>query len=59
MASADWMERNFDQRLEILFPVISPECKKQALEILDVGFKDNVKAWEMQPTGVYERVEKT
>ena len=58
MASADWMERNFDQRLEILFPVIDPECKKQALEILDVGFKDNVKAWEMQPTGIYERVEK-
>lgn len=56
MASADWMERNFDQRLEILFPVINSECKKQALEILDIGFSDNVKAWEMQPTGVYERV---
>ncbi len=58
MGSADWMERNFDQRLEILFPVIDADCKKQALEILDIGFKDNVKAWEMQPTGVYERVRK-
>ncbi len=58
MASADWMERNFDQRLEILFPVIDPECKKQAIEVLDSGFNDNVKAWEMQPTGVYQRVEK-
>ncbi len=58
MGSADWMERNFDQRLEILFPVIDADCKKQALEILDIGFKDNVKAWEMQPTGIYERVKK-
>ena len=58
MSSADWMERNFDQRLEILFPVIDPDCKRQALEILDLGFQDNVKAWEMQPTGGYERVVK-
>ena len=58
MASADWMERNFDQRLEILFPVIDPECKKQAIEILDAGFNDNVKAWKLLPDNTYIRVKK-
>lgn len=58
MSSADWMERNFDQRLEILFPILDKSCKKQALEILDVGFKDNVKAWVLLPNGEYERIEK-
>lgn len=58
MASADWMERNFDQRLEILFPVLEPKCKKQAIEILDAGFNDNVKAWELQPDNTYIRVTK-
>ncbi len=57
LASADWMERNFDMRLELMFPIIDPICKKQAIENLDAGFSDNVKAWQMQEDGSYKRVE--
>ena len=58
LASADWMERNFDMRLELMFPVIDPECRAEALAVLDAGFGDNLKAWRMLPEGAYERVAK-
>lgn len=56
VSSADWMERNFDDRLELLFPILDPECQKQVLAVLDAGFADNVKAWEMRRDGGYARV---
>lgn len=58
LASADWMERNFDLRLELMFPVLDATCREQALEVLDVGFADNVKAWQMLPDGQYQRVKR-
>lgn len=58
LASADWMERNFDLRLELMFPILDPKCRAEAVAVLDAGFEDNVKAWRMQPDGSYERVEK-
>jgi polyphosphate kinase len=56
LSSADWMERNFDRRLELFFPVLSPETKAVALAILEAAFADNSKAWEMLPDGSYRRV---
>lgn len=55
-ASADWMDRNFDRRLELIFPIVDADAVKEVEAILDIGFEDNVKAWEMQPDGRYERV---
>lgn len=56
LASADWMSRNLDRRVEILFPVEDPELKKDAIHVLDVLMADNVKAQIMNPDGSYERV---
>ena len=42
MGSADWMPRNLDRRVEILFPVEDEECKKQVIHILDIQLQDNV-----------------
>ena len=44
MGSADWMPRNLDKRVEILFPVLSEELKKQVKHILDIQLADNLKA---------------
>jgi polyphosphate kinase len=53
LGSADWMKRNLDHRLEILFPV-RDECIRQRLKrILNVCFADNVKARELQSDGTY------
>lgn len=56
MASADWMSRNLDRRVEIMFPVEDAELKKEVKHILDVQLADNVKAQLMQPDGSYVRV---
>ena len=55
MGSADWMPRNLDKRVEILFPVESEKLKSEVIHILDIQLNDNVKAHIMQPDGTYEK----
>ena len=54
--SADWMPRNLERRVEILFPVDTPELKERLFHILEDQLKDNVKASVLQPDGTYERI---
>jgi polyphosphate kinase len=54
LGSADWMPRNLDRRIELLFPVPSA-CRRKVLEALDAMFLDNVKARRLQPDGTYRR----
>ncbi len=56
--SADWMPRNLERRVEILFPVEQQDCKEELLSILKNQLKDNVKAQVMQPDGSYAKVDK-
>lgn len=56
MASADWMPRNLDKRVEIMFPVEDEELKQEVMEILNVQLQDNVKAQELTPEGTYEKI---
>ena len=58
MGSSDWMPRNLDRRVEIVFPVESEELKAEVKHILEVEFEDNVKAHVMQPDGSYEKIDK-
>lgn len=53
MGSADWMPRNLDRRVEIVFPVEDEKIKEELLHILDLEFRDNVKAHILQPDGTY------
>jgi polyphosphate kinase len=55
LASADWMTRNFDKRIELLFPVERPEHKAKVLHVLRAMFKDNVKARQLMADGTYRR----
>ena len=55
MGSADWMPRNLDRRVEILFPVEDEELKKRLFHILEVQMEDNVKAQYLQPDGTYAK----
>lgn len=56
MGSADWMPRNLDKRVEILFPVEDTSLKEEVIHILDIQLNDNVKAREMQADGTYHRL---
>ncbi len=55
-ASADWMPRNLDKRVEIMFPVVEEDAKEKLAHILELQLKDNVKAQELRPDGNYVRV---
>lgn len=55
MGSADWMPRNLDRRVEVVFPVEDPDLKECAKHILEVEEADNLKAYYMQPDGTYQR----
>ncbi len=44
LASADWMPRNLDHRVEVAFPIYDPEVQRQVREIIDIQLADNVKA---------------
>jgi polyphosphate kinase len=55
LSSADWMPRNLDRRIELLFPVESAEGRQKALLALDAILQDNVKVRRLQPDGSYKR----
>jgi len=54
-ASADWMERNLFQRVEVCFPISDKRLRQRVMEELDLYLADNRQAWELQTSGVYQR----
>ena len=58
MGSADWMPRNLDRRVEIMFPVEDPALRDRLCHMLEVQLEDNVKAHILQPDGNYEKQDK-
>lgn len=58
MGSADWMPRNLDKRVEIIFPVLDDKLKDKAYHILELELADNVKSRIMDENGNYVRIDK-
>lgn len=56
-ASADWMERNFFRRIELMFPILDPRLKARVIADLDSYLVDNTQAWELRSDGRYERAQ--
>jgi len=52
LGSADWMPRNLDRRVELVYPIVEPELRARVGRILDVLFADNVKSRELRTDGV-------
>jgi polyphosphate kinase len=57
LSSADWMSRNLDKRVELMFPIEDPGHKNSVLYALRAMFRDNVKARCLRADGTYERKE--
>jgi polyphosphate kinase len=57
LSSADWMPRNLDRRLELMFPVEDKKNKKELIQLLSLYFKDNTKAWTLSSGGEYQKKE--
>ena len=58
LASADWMPRNLDRRVEVAFPVEDEAVRQEVMDILSLTLADTVKARVMQSDGTYKRVDK-
>ena len=58
MGSADWMPRNLDRRVEIVFPVEAQDLKEKAKHILNVQLSDTLKAHRLLPDGTYQKIDR-
>ena len=57
-ASSDWMPRNLERRVEIMFPILDETLKERVIGILNTLLADTIKARIGLPDGTYERVDK-
>lgn len=57
LGSADIMQRNFDRRVEVLFPIEDVRIKEDLTEILKMYLTDTMKTWVMSSNGSYTRKE--
>ncbi len=55
LASADWMPRNLDRRVEIMFPIVQEAPKERVIHILKTALSDNQKAWVLNSDGSYSK----
>ena len=58
MGSADWMPRNLDRRVELVFPIEEEDLKQRAFETLDTFLQDNTNARMMLPDTTYKHVDR-
>jgi polyphosphate kinase len=53
--SADWMDRNLFRRIEVAFPVASPDLQARVTEDLQLYLEDDCQAWVLKSDGTYHR----
>ena len=57
LSSADWMPRNFFDRVEVCFPVRSKRLKERVIEeAFDNYLGDNIRAWQLNEDGTYTQI---
>ncbi len=57
LSSADWMPRNLDRRIELLFPVEDRDCKARVMEILRIELEDTVRSHWLNEDGAYHKLD--
>ena len=58
LSSADWMTRNLDRRVELLFPIEDHKARNKIKEILDISLLDTEKARILNKDGIFTRVDR-
>jgi polyphosphate kinase len=56
LSSADWMPRNLERRVELMFPIEDPELFSRIITSLELCLQDNQQAFELDSTGAYHRI---
>ena len=55
ITSADWMPRNFNNRVEVAVPVEDPALRHRLISVMETCLADNRQAWELSADGGYAR----
>lgn len=58
LSSADWMPRNLDARVELLFPVEDSDSKGKIIDVLDIELADTLKARVLEQSGKYKKIDR-
>jgi len=58
IASADWMTRNLEKRVELMIPIEDKKSRKRLLGILESAFKDNTNAYKILEDGSSQRIQR-
>ncbi|MCB2342263.1 RNA degradosome polyphosphate kinase [Clostridium estertheticum] len=58
LSSADWMTRNLDRRVELLFPIEDQQARERIKEILYISLSDTIKARILTKDGIYTRIDR-
>ncbi len=56
IASADWMTRNLEKRIELMIPIEEPALKRRLIRMLETLFKDNTQASRLLRDGSSQRI---
>ena len=52
-SSADWMERNFSNRIEVCFPILKKKLANRIIDEMELHLNDQGQSWELQRNGEY------
>lgn len=58
-SSADWMERNLNNRIEVCFPILKKKHISRVKAELEMYLNDRGQSWELNSTGEYRSLENT
>ena len=56
LGSADWMPRNLERRVELVFPVLQDDLRRRLMTVLETHLADNTRAHLLLPDGRYRRL---
>lgn len=57
LSSADWLPRNLDRRIELMFPILDERLKRSLAKILELYFQDTARAYLLRSDGTWEKTQ--
>ncbi|MDR1374567.1 MAG: polyphosphate kinase 1 [Treponema sp.] len=57
LSSADWMPRNLERRVELMFPALQEDIRERLRDALEACFRDNRQSWALNSEGLWARMQ--